>query len=364
MHSMPDTQSVLFPSYTVGPEAYRELAAAIAPYGKRILLIGGEKAMQAGLDRFSAALGDRAEITGIRRFSGECTVSKAQELAQQARECSAEIIAGMGGGKAIDTAKACGHFAGLPVITLPTIAATCAAVTKLSVMYHEDGAFDRFLFLDTPPVRAFIHTGIIAAAPSAYLRAGMGDAIAKHFESDFSAREDTLSYTDSLGLAIGRTCWEPLVEAGGQALADCESGLDTPSLQTAVQCVILSTGLVSLLVKECYNGALAHSLYYAMETVPEIGRCLHGDVVAFGVLVQLMMDGKRDTAYAVRGHLKRLKAPVTFAEMGLRFPFPGLPAILEETLRQPDMAHLPYPVTPQMIKDAMAAVEALGNEQP
>lgn len=45
------------------------------------------------------------------------------------------MIFGMGGGKALDTAKGAGYEAGLPVFTFPTIAATCAATTALSVVY-------------------------------------------------------------------------------------------------------------------------------------------------------------------------------------------------------------------------------------
>jgi glycerol dehydrogenase len=358
MESFQDTKSVVLPRYTIGPEAYGALNSVLPPLGSRILLIGGKKALAAGLGALERALdGTGLKLAEVVTYAGHCTLKDAKALSEKARDANAQIVIGMGGGKAIDTAKACAHYAGLPAVTLPTIAATCAAVTALSVMYHEDGSFDRFLFLKSPPEHAFIHTGIIAAAPSKYLRAGMGDSIAKYFESNFSARGDELGYTDSLGLAISRTCYEPLKKIGEQALHDCDWDTDSQALRDAVQSVIVSTGLVSLLVREEYNGALAHSLYYAMEDLPQIKACLHGDVVAWGALVQMMMDGQEEEGLNVLHLLKKLKTPVTLYEMGLDTASPPFLKAVGNVPGQPDMRHLPYKVTGQMVLEAVKKLE-------
>jgi len=351
------TQKVILPQYVIGPEAYEALCDIIKPLGMRFLLIGGEKALAAGRELFEKALHGLGLFVTVHILRGECTIKNAQALASMAREAGIEIIAGMGGGKAIDTAKACAHFAELPIITFPTIAATCAAVTALSVMYHEGGAFDQFLFLKGPPEFVFIHTGVIAHAPAKYLRAGMGDAVAKYFESSFSARNEVLSYKDALGLSIARTCYEPLTRLGEKALCDCECGMDSLEFREAVQSVIVSTGLVSLLVREEFNGALAHSLYYAMEDMPQIKACLHGDVVAWGTLVQLIMDGQEEEAQEVLHLLRRLKTPVTLYEMGLDTASPSFLKAVSNVPGQPDMKRLPYQVTGQMVLKAVKKLE-------
>lgn len=351
------TQKVILPKAVVGPDAYEALGDIVKPLGRRVLLIGGEKALAAGRELFEKALHGLGVYVTVHTLRGECTIKNARALSAMAREAGIGIIAGMGGGKAIDTAKACAHFAELPILTFPTIAATCAAVTALSVMYHEDGAFDRFLFLSGPPDFAFIHTGVIAHAPAKYLRAGMGDAIAKYFESGFSARNEVLGYKDALGLSIARTCYEPLSRLGEKALCDCKSGMDSKEVREAVQSVIVSTGLVSLLVREEFNGALAHSLYYAMEDLPQIKNCLHGDVVAWGTLVQLMLDGQEEEASNVLHLLKRLKTPVTLCEMGLDTASPSFLKAVGNVPDQPDMRCLPYKVTGQMVLEAVKKLE-------
>ncbi len=49
--------------------------------------------------------------------------------------------------KTLDTAKALAHFMGVPVAIAPTIASTDAPCSALSVIYTDEGEFDRYLLL-------------------------------------------------------------------------------------------------------------------------------------------------------------------------------------------------------------------------
>ena len=158
--------SVYFANYTIGEDAYENVPQVCGHYGKRILLIGGEKAMEAGLGILEKAIqGTELEIVDKVVFGEDCTPGTIKRWADHARECEADMIFGMGGGKALDTAKGAADQTGLPVFTFPTIAATCAATTALSVVYKEDGNFDRFYFFDKPARHCFINTRVIADAP-------------------------------------------------------------------------------------------------------------------------------------------------------------------------------------------------------
>ncbi len=368
MNSAPREEkgTVLLPRYSIGGDAYAGFPGAARPANGRVLVAGGEKALAAAWGELEGALaGSGLTVTGPVRCGGNCTMKAALGLARRAEECGAGLLAGVGGGRALDTVKACGQLTGLPVVTLPTIAATCAAVTALSILYRDDGSFERFLFLDAPPAHAFIHTGVIARAPAQYLRAGMGDSLAKYFESAFAARGARLGYRDSLALAAAATCYGPLLDIGAEALRDCGRGTDSLALKTAVQCCVVSTGIVSLLISEEFNGALAHSLYYALEALPAVREgCLHGDVVAWGTLVQLLMDGQEEKAAEVLGLLRSLGAPACLADLGVDPAGAGLRSLLKDAARQPDMERLPYPVSPQMILDAVVKTEAFAGGRP
>lgn len=372
---MMSPEHIYFCNYSIGEAVYGEVPAICGHYGKKILLIGGKKALAAGRDRLEAALrgsnlGIAAIVTagaGESDFAAsavlagaECTMAAIETCAAKAKELGVDMIFGMGGGKTLDISKGAGDAAGLPVFTFPTIAATCAATTALSVVYKEDGNFDRFLFYDRPARHCFIDLTIIAEAPFQYLQAGMGDTIGKFFECHFAARGDKLTHSSALGREISNMCYYPLLEYGIQALKDCKEKNVTLDLKQAVLANIVSTGLVSLMVLDEYNCAIAHSVYYGLVLLPGFEeKFLHGNVVAYGVLVQLAVDGELEEARKLKEFLIGLEIPTTLKEMEVPVEREYLQAVLTETVTGPDMEHIPYPVSEDMVFQAMQAVECL-----
>ncbi|MDO4490760.1 MAG: iron-containing alcohol dehydrogenase family protein [Lachnospiraceae bacterium] len=353
--------SVYFANYTIGTEVYDQVPEVCSLYGKRILLIGGEKAYAAAKEKLEDAVADsNLTIVDAVLYGEDCTPSTIAKWAGYARECQADMIFGMGGGKALDTAKGAADRAGLPVFTFPTIAATCAATTALSVVYREDGAFDSFYFYDRPARHCFIDLQVLADAPVRYLRAGMGDTMGKFFECHFSARGDKLDHSSWMGREISNLCYEPLLEHGIQALKDCQQHRVSEDLQQAVLANIVSTGMVSLMVVDDYNCAIAHSVYYGLVLLPGFEeQYLHGDVVAYGVLVQLAVDKDREEMLRVRNFMQELGIPTSLKQMQLQLDREALKQVLHEIVTGPDMEHIPYEVTEDMIYHAMEEVEAL-----
>ena len=148
--------------------------------------------------------------------------------------------------------------------------------------------------------------------------------------------------------------------AAGVMTAASVWSLLLPALEEAVLANVVSTGLVSLLVDENYNGAVAHSVYYGLVLLPGFEeRFLHGDVVAYGVLVQLALDGQTEELHKIRRFMQELGIPASLAEMGVPLDRELLAPALAEAVRGPDMEHIPYPVTEEMLFEAMARVEAL-----
>ena len=356
-----NSYSVYFVDYTIGTDAYEKVPKICRSVGKRVFLIGGAKALQAARGVLEDAIaGSDLEIVDTVLFGEECTYAGIAHLAECALQCKADMIFGMGGGKALDTAKGAAYKAELPVFTFPTIAATCAAATALSVVYKEDGNFDSFYFYDRPARHCFIQLPVIADAPAKYLRAGMGDTIGKYFECHFAARGDQLAHSSALGREISNLCYRPLLVHGVQALNDCMEGKATYELEQTVLANIISTGLVSLMVLDDYNCAIAHSVYYGLVLLPGFEETfLHGDVVAYGVLVQLAVDGQAEEMQRLKSFLTELGIPTTLGEMGVKLERSYLKEVLTETVTGPDMEHIPYAVTEDMIFDAMRKVEAL-----
>lgn len=356
-----NSYSVYFANYSIGTDVYEQVPEVCEPFGSRILLIGGEKALGAAQKLLKDAIaGSKLEIVDTVLFGEDCTYAGINRFAEHARACKADMVFGMGGGKALDTAKGAAYRAGLPVFTFPTIAATCAATTALSVVYGEDGNFDSFYFYERPARHCFINMEVLAAAPAEYLRAGMGDTIGKYFECHFSARGDQLSHSSAMGREISNLCYGPLLEHGAQALRDCKEGKTSYALEQAVLAVIVSTGMVSLMVLDDYNCAIAHSVYYGLVLLPGFEEhYLHGDVVAYGVLVQLAVDGQKEELLRLREFLTELGIYTTLRQMHVKLDRVELKEVLREIVTGPDMEHIPYKVTEDMIFRAMEEVEAI-----
>jgi len=353
-------EKIILPQYCIDTQAIRQSADSFAKYGSRALVIGGTKAMAAALDDVQAACAQAGvSIAAVEHYGGECTYAHMRRLAEIGRSLQIDMIIGIGGGKALDTAKGCAHYMELPVITVPTIAATCAAVTAISVVYDDQGVFLESMFHEQPPCFAIIDIDIIAHAPVQYLRAGIGDALAKHVECTLTSRGRTLSHTCTLAVAVSKTCFDPLLQYGLQAMADAEAGKATEALKQAVLSNIVSTGLVSLLIEEIYNGGVAHALFYGLTALEGFERkCLHGDAVGYGILVQQMLDGKQESFVQLRKFCKQLGMPITLQDTGFTLTDEVLDTVVPAALKAlRDARVMPYEVTPQQLADALRAVE-------
>ncbi|MFM6307687.1 MAG: iron-containing alcohol dehydrogenase, partial [Dolichospermum sp.] len=120
-------------------------------------------------------------------YGADCCEVSLKALRKTAKEHQADIIIAIGGGKALDTAKLVAHQLVLPVITIPTSAATCAAWTALSNVYSTTGAFLYDVALSRCPDLLILDYNLIQTAPQRTLVAGIGDAIAKWYEASVSS---------------------------------------------------------------------------------------------------------------------------------------------------------------------------------
>ncbi len=359
------TDIITLPRFCFGRGIYARFPALCRPLGDTFAVIGGVTAMEKGLPALTSVL-ENSGMTMLAAlpFGGACTQQAMNRLAAAIAPLSPAFLVGMGGGKAIDTAKGVAHLLGIPLVSMPTLVSNCAPITALSVVYKDEGPFDRFLFYDAPPALTLVDLAIAAAAPARYFRAGMGDTLAKHLEATFSARNDelgtTLDHMSSIGLALSTTCYDPILKYGRAALDEVERGEAGPAMEICARSIIVSAGLVSLMANDDYNCALAHAICYGLQLFPHVEDAfLPGDLVAYGALVQLVLDNQVEKARALRGFLMSLGTPVTLAEMDVPLEREALHATLIEATAGPDMAHIPYAVTPDMVYDAMLRVETL-----
>lgn len=346
-----------FANYTIGTDAYDSMEKVCASLGKRALIVGGETALSKTIHKLEKALKEFTIIDTV-VYGKECIRAKANELYDIYQNKDVDFVVGVGGGKALDTSKCLADLLGVKVVTVPTIASTCAASSALAVMYNENHAFDGFWYFKAPAYHIFIDTTVIVEAPKEFFRAGIGDTIAKYYEVEFSARGRETNYNDELGLSISRMCNLPLINSAAEAHRDCMAEKITEKFEQVVLIILVSTGMVSMLVNHDFNGAVAHALFYGLTEIEGFEeKFRHGDVIGYTTAVQLMMDGREDEAEKIGNLIRQLGVEATLSERNIPVDFDYLMPVLKATLKDPDMNVVPYEINEEMIFNAILKME-------
>ncbi|MEA4971946.1 MAG: iron-containing alcohol dehydrogenase family protein [Candidatus Metalachnospira sp.] len=312
---------MILPDYSIGESCYKSVPYWARRYGKKAVVIGGKTAIEKSKETLLTAIKDsELEITDFIWYGGDSNYENVEVLKKNPIVQNADILFGVGGGRAIDTVKVLAAEIDKPVFDFPTIASNCAPTTSLSVMYNADGTFKQYHYCGKPVDHTFINTQIIAEAPSQLLWAGIGDALSKECESSYAAKGDNLFHTTLTGVCLGQVCTTPLVEYGAKALDDCRNNTTSYELQEVILSIIVSTGLVSNFTTNkddlfYYNSSLAHAFYNGSTVVPATEKHRHGEIVSFGVLCLLAADKNYAELERIAKFNKSVGLPVTLKDV-------------------------------------------------
>nr|WP_288555526.1 iron-containing alcohol dehydrogenase family protein [uncultured Mediterraneibacter sp.] len=360
-----ENYEVHLPNYSIGDKIYEKIGPVCESYGKKVLIIGGKRALEAAEEKIrSYVTRTNLEIIGTELYGTDCTYKTVERLRNLTVYQEADMVFGVGGGKALDTVKCLCITDDKPVFSFPTIASNCAATTSVSIMYQEDGTFLKPNFFVRPVMHAFIDTEIIAKAPSQYMWAGIGDTYAKYYEATISSRGERLEHFTAVGVAVSHMCKDPLLEYGIKAMEDHKKGWCTYEVEQVVLAIVVTTGIASIfLTKDFtpdYNSGLAHAVFYALTAYPVIEeKHLHGEVVGFGILLALLVDGQKEEFEKIYELNRALNLPVSLAEIEITRE--QWQESLERIPDMSDVAHYPYKVTREMLVNAMEVLDEKAN---
>lgn len=359
------SRNIYLPNYSVGEDCYQEIPFITRNYGKTAVVIGGKTAMQKAKDALQKGVaGSDVRILDFIWYGGDSNLENIGKLKQNSFVKQADMLFGVGGGRACDTVKTLGDMLDKPIFTFPTLASNCASCTNLSVIYNEDGSFKEYYYQKQPACHTFINTKIIADSPYDMFWAGIGDALSKECEVTFACREKKLHHLPLLGLGIAKTCTSPLIDLGKQALEDCKNNRASYELEQVALDIIMLTGIVSnCTVHEnqpdprdnyYYNSSLAHCVYYGSSLIPACEKHLHGEIVSFGVLCLLTYDKQMEERDRILAFNRSVGLPVTMAEIGLTQA--DLPVVAKKASSVVEWSYVPGKPTEekfiQSIKDA------------
>lgn len=357
--------SLILPAYTVGPKAYSQIGRITRFYGKKVVIIGGKTALSKAKQPILDALKDtRLEVTDVLWYGGDSNYTNINALAANPAVQAADMVFGVGGGRAVDTSKIVADKVDKPFFSFPTVASNCAPVTAIGVVYNDDKSINGYYYLDHPPVHSFINTEIIVNSPFKLFWAGIGDAMSKEPECLLSSRGKEMFHTIELGRAISTICSKPLLKYGEKALADMKAHNATFEFEQVVLDIIVSTGLVSNCVTHktdyYYNSSVAHLFYNASTILPQIAeKHLHGEVVSFGVLVLLTYDRQFELRDTLAKFYKKCGFPTKLSDLDIDVS--EIDKLVAQAPRAREWTCVPTPMTAEVFKKAILDTDQYGK---
>jgi glycerol dehydrogenase len=338
-----------------------QLDRLIGQYGQRPLVVGGNHSLevfQPYLETLSTTL-----VVAAATYGQDCSQSSLQRLRQAVANHGTDVILGVGGGKALDAAKLLADQCHCPIITIPTSAATCAAWTALSNLYTEAGAFQSDVSLPRCPDLLILDYALIQTAPPRTLIAGIGDALAKWYEASISSgqSQDTLTIA---AVQQARILRDILFQKSVAALAEPGSEV----WQQVVDATVLMAGVVGGLGGAQCRTVAAHAVHNGLTQLPCTRSSLHGEKVAYGILVQLRLEEllqQNHLAATARHQLLKfygdIGLPTTLADLSMGdLPLSQLQTAAQFACRpDSDLHHLPFVVTPEPLMAAMVSTTAV-----
>jgi glycerol dehydrogenase len=350
----------------VGPTQYinrvrilRTAGNYIAPWGTRALISGGKTALAVSEGQLTKSL-DKAGIKWRRHlFTGESSPRNIAMIKGNAQDFKADLIIGVGGGKSLDAAKQAATELGLPVVCVPTIAATCSATTALSVIYNERGEFLRVRIHARNPSLVLVDPEIITHSPGIFLRAGILDSLAKWYEGRAvwaSVKNPDVQSAAAFQLA------EVLYNGHRKYAIDAvrlnaEHRVEDALIQT-LDIAILLTGVIQTLGKGTLFTGLAHPVHNGLTLMEESHHILHGLKVGYGIMVQLCVQNcPRKEFNDALSFFRKLGLEPSLKGLKLPFDRELILRVADKAANDPDIGPLNFPVNRAVIASAMEKLE-------
>lgn len=306
-------------TYINEPGVIRKAGAYLKSLGKqRILLIAGPRTLAVVEEQFAASL-QAAQLNYKKEvFVGFPTKSLAEKYAAVAKAYQADVLVAAGGGRAMDVTKAAADVAGLPVFTIPTVIGTCAAWAACSVLYSEQGDFREVRYNRQAPVFVLADTDIIAHSPVRYAKSGIADTYAKWYELHPVIARNPQNLTLAITEYGAEKARDILASEGSAAITALEQGQVNQPLRDVIDAVIYLAGYAGSLTGGENRVAFPHQFYNSLRGVNAAQSRYHGELVAYGMLVQMVLNG--ESQESIRLLAQRLEAVdnlFSLAEIGL-----------------------------------------------
>ena len=140
-----------------------------------------------------------------------------------------------------------------------------------------------------------------------------------------------------------------------------KAGATTPALERVVE----ANNLLSGLGFESGGLAVAHAVHNGITEIAASHSCIHGEKVAFGLITQLVLEGRPQSDISeILRYQRAVGLPITLAEVQVEASNDEqLRTIAERGVIPGESSHNePFPVSAAMVVSALKAADQLGRQ--
>lgn len=350
--------------YIQGKGELKNLCKYASVLGKNLFLIIDKSIKNIILPDIEKGVKDIDVKLTVIDFNGECSMNEINRIKESILENDAEVVIGIGGGKSLDTAKAVGYYENLPVVIVPTIASTDAPCSSLSVIYTDQGVFEKYLFLPSSPNIVVVDTKVVCNAPVRLLAAGIGDALATWFEARACEQSNALNclngHVTKTALALAKLCYDTLLADGVKAVLAVKNHICTKAVENVIEANTYLSGIGF----ESGGLAAAHAIHNGLTALEETHSLYHGEKVAFGTLVQLVLENApREEIEEIIGICQAIGLPTTLEDLNVtEIKEERIMEVAKLVCSPDDTVHnMPFTVEPEDVYAAILGADQLGK---
>lgn len=292
------------------------------------------------------------------------TQSNIRSVAEYAKSRGIDTVVGIGGGKGQDFARALTHFLPVRVILVPTLAATNASISTLSVLYSEDGSrIQQYWRMDNAPDLVLVDTQILIENGQRTLAAGIGDIVSTYYEAlcnlKMSGKTDNISVLSHKGVELAI---EIMREQAPGALEAVRDKKINPAFETVVSMIMHNCGPLGMI---CSVG-FAHILDEVFLYFKPAHRVPHGLRVGYATIAMLLFQ--RAQPREIRQYVafcRQTGIPVSLKELGLSdIGYEQWMQAFDATAGvSGTIQSMPFPVTAKDLIDSLMAAESLIQQE-
>ncbi|KAF6248069.1 glycerol-1-phosphate dehydrogenase [Nitrosopumilus sp. b3] len=272
---------------------------------KKVSLISGIHVKKILKEKIEKSLKSK-KIQFVWHLSKDNMITSLNKIEKDVKKDHSDIVAGIGGGRSVDTAKMVSFNLDIPFVSVPT-AASHDGMASPFVSVKTDKPHS---IIASAPLGVFVDIDIIKKAPTRLLSSGCGDLIA-----NIIAVKDWQLGHEKTGEYYGRYSADLALMSANIVMENsskyAKKGLDARVIVEA----LISAGVASCIAgssRPC-SGA-EHLFSHALDKIAP-GKGLHGEKCGLGSILISKLQGQ-DWKKIVKT-LKDLGAPTTAKQIGL-----------------------------------------------